>query len=56
MDDLLKAIKGVFKSYEFYCYIQKPVSDGEMDEYDYMMKPLWEKLKKEYDMVKKEEK
>jgi len=54
MDDLLKAIDGVFKSYEFYSYVEKPKDDWKMDEYDYMMKPLWEKLKEEYDKVKSE--
>ena len=52
MEELLKAICGVFKSYEFYSYVEKPKDDRKMDEYDYMMKPLWERLKEEYDKFK----
>lgn len=41
-DELAKALRGVSKSVEAHMYLNDPPADENMDEYDYMMKPLWE--------------
>lgn len=44
--ELEAALEGVTKSYECRCHTVTPKPDDEMDEYDLMMRPLWEEAKR----------
>ncbi len=41
---LEKAMQDVTSSYECYCHIHEPKPEDQMDEYDLMMRPKWERI------------